>query len=110
MSTLQSLLLIAPYFYSIVVSIVLSMIIGYKKFIISLKNFYIIIPCYLPIIVLATIIAFVIPNNTAEGSLATVKVLGFILPFIWIILPIWVQKVYIQEQKMQELMNRVERK
>lgn len=108
MTVLQSLLLIAPFAYSIVVSIVLSMIIGHKKYTINLKNFYIIILCYLPVIILATIIAFVIPNSTTEGSLVAVKVLDFILPFIWIILPICVQKFYNREQKMQQLMDRIE--
>lgn len=108
MNILQSLLLIAPFAYSILVSIVLSMIIGHKKFTINLKNFYKIILCYLPIIILAIIIAIFLPNSTTEGSLVVVKVLEFILPFIWIILPICAQRFYNQEQKMQQLVGRIE--
>lgn len=108
MTVLQNLLLVAPFLYSCIVSIVLSMIIGYKKFIIHSKNFYIAIFCYLPIIILATIIAFVIPDSTSEGSLVAVKVVEFFAPFIWIILPIWIQISYKREQKTQNLMDSVE--
>ena len=92
MTVLQSLLVIAPFAYSIIVSIVLYIIIGCGKYTINLKSIYVMILCYLPIIILAIIIAFLIPNSTPEGSLVPVKVSEFILPFIWVILPIGMQK------------------
>ena len=76
--------LLLPYAYSVFATVVLSIYVGTKGIELISRHFFKKILWYIPVLVLALLATFLVPNS--DGSIVPLKIVAYFLPLFWSII------------------------